>query len=50
VCARIIATYHPSAALRAPTPEMREQTYRTIVEDLRAAGAAADETPGRAPA
>jgi DNA polymerase len=48
--ARVIATYHPSAALRAPTPEMREQTYGTIVADLRAALAALDEGPGRAPA
>jgi len=41
--ARVIATYHPSAALRAPTHEMREQTYRTIVDDLRAAREAADD-------
>jgi uracil-DNA glycosylase family protein len=40
--ARVVATYHPSAALRAPTPEMREQTYRTIVEDLRTAREAAE--------
>jgi DNA polymerase len=34
---RLIATYHPSAALRAPTPEQRAQTYGTLVADLRAA-------------
>jgi DNA polymerase len=39
--ARVIATYHPSAALRAPTPELRAQTYATLVADLRAAQAAA---------
>jgi DNA polymerase len=38
---RVIATYHPSAALRAPTPELRAQTYATLVADLRAAQAAA---------
>jgi len=48
--ARVIATYHPSAALRAPTPEMREQTYRTIVEDLRAAREAAEGGPAHEPA
>jgi DNA polymerase len=46
--ATIVATYHPSAALRAPTPEMREQTYRAIVDDLRHAQAAAE--PGAGPA
>ena len=44
--ARVFATYHPSAALRAPTPELREETYRKLVDDLRAARTAA----GRAPA
>jgi DNA polymerase len=39
--ARVFATYHPSAALRAPTPELREETYRKLVEDLRAAREAA---------
>jgi uracil-DNA glycosylase family protein len=48
--ARVFATYHPSAALRAPTPEMREQTYRTIVEDLRAARDAAESGPKGEPA
>jgi DNA polymerase len=41
--ARVFATYHPSAALRAPTHELREQTYRTLVEDLGAARAFADK-------
>ena len=44
--ARIFATYHPSAALRAPTPELREQTYRMLVEDLRAAREAVGRSPG----
>jgi len=43
--ARVFATYHPSAALRAPTPELREQTYRMLVEDLRAAREAAGRGP-----
>jgi DNA polymerase len=43
--ARVFATYHPSAALRAPTPELREETYRKLVEDLRAARAAAGRAP-----
>jgi DNA polymerase len=41
--ARVFATFHPSAALRAPTHEMREQTYRTLVEDLTAARTFADQ-------
>ena len=43
--ARVFATYHPSAALRAPTPELREETYRMLVEDLRAARAASGRAP-----
>jgi len=43
--ARVFATYHPSAALRAPTPELREETYRKLVEDLRAARDAAGRAP-----
>jgi DNA polymerase len=39
---RVVATFHPSAALRAPTSELRAQTYGTIVADLRTALAAAD--------
>jgi DNA polymerase len=45
--ARVLATFHPSAALRAPTHEQREQTYRTLVHDLTAARAFSDE--GAAP-
>jgi len=29
-----MATLHPSAILRAPDPEMREQQYRDFVSDL----------------
>ena len=43
--AKVFATYHPSAALRAPTPELREKTYRKLVEDLRAARLAAGRAP-----
>jgi uracil-DNA glycosylase len=43
--ARVLATYHPSAALRAPTHELREQTYRMLVDDLRAAREAAGRGP-----
>jgi uracil-DNA glycosylase family protein len=39
--ARIFATYHPSAALRAPDDEAREKLMRTLVEDLRGAAAMA---------
>jgi len=45
--ARLFATYHPSAALRAPTPELREDIYRALVEDLRAAQAAVDSGPAQ---
>ena len=31
---RTMATMHPSAILRAPDPEMREQQYRDFVSDL----------------
>jgi DNA polymerase len=31
---RTMATLHPSAILRAPDPEMREQQYRDFVSDL----------------
>jgi len=37
--ARIVATYHPSAALRAVDEEARARLYRTIVADLRSASA-----------
>ncbi|BAO88533.1 UdgX family uracil-DNA binding protein [Caballeronia cordobensis] len=31
----IVATYHPSFALRAPDPETRERAYKAIVDALR---------------
>jgi DNA polymerase len=31
---RTLATYHPSAILRAPDPEMRESQYKEFVTDL----------------
>jgi DNA polymerase len=31
---RTMATLHPSAILRAPDPEIREQQYRDLVADL----------------
>lgn len=34
---RIVATYHPSFALRAPDPETRREVYAAIVDALRAA-------------
>ena len=33
----VFATFHPSAALRAPDPEAREKMYATILGDLRKA-------------
>ena len=39
--ARVVPTYHPSAALRVPDKEARAQMYATIVEDLKAAARAA---------
>jgi DNA polymerase len=30
----IVATFHPSAALRAPEEAQREATYRALVDDL----------------
>jgi DNA polymerase len=33
----IVATYHPSFALRAPDPETRERAYVAIVDALREA-------------
>ncbi len=42
--ARMVATYHPSAVLRAPDEARRDELYRTLVTDLRrAARMAADE-------
>jgi DNA polymerase len=33
----VVATYHPSFALRAPDPETRRRVYATIVESLQTA-------------
>ena len=41
--ALIVATYHPSAALRAPDDAAREKLMRTLVEDLRRAAKLARE-------
>jgi DNA polymerase len=41
--ARVVATYHPSAALRVPDKEARAQMYDTIVADLRKAAKLADK-------
>ena len=38
---RIIATYHPSAALRADSDESRQKIYGLLVRDLKKAAAAA---------
>ena len=35
--ARLVATYHPSAVLRAPDEAGRDELYRTLVTDLRRA-------------
>ena len=39
--ARLVATYHPSAALRAPDAARRHELYAIIVADLRKAKRAA---------
>ncbi|HEY4138667.1 MAG TPA: uracil-DNA glycosylase family protein, partial [Casimicrobiaceae bacterium] len=39
--ARIFATYHPSAALRAPDDDARERLMHALVDDLRRAAAMA---------
>jgi len=39
--ARIFATYHPSAALRAPDEAAREKLIRALVDDLKRAAATA---------
>jgi probable DNA metabolism protein len=36
---KTLATYHPSAVLRADTPAAQDQIYRTLVEDLKAVAA-----------
>jgi len=41
--AALIATYHPSALLRAIEPAQREKLYRVLVSDLRRARDAASE-------
>jgi DNA polymerase len=33
----VVATYHPSAVLRAPAPEQREQLRRVLLDDLKRA-------------
>ena len=46
--AALIATYHPSALLRAIEPEQRDKLYRLLVSDLRRAReAAAGKVPSR---
>ena len=40
----VIATYHPSALLRAPEASRRDELYRMLVADLRRAVKAARET------
>ena len=35
IAERVIATVHPSAILRAPDPQLRDQQYREFVDDLR---------------
>jgi DNA polymerase len=40
----IVATYHPSAALRAPTPELRAQIRGMLLADLVKARGLADKT------
>lgn len=41
--ARIVATYHPAAVLRAPDDETKEKMMRTLVDDLRRAAKLARE-------
>jgi len=42
----LVATYHPSAVLRADTPEARDETYNALTDDLKvAARHRPDETP-----
>lgn len=42
--ASIMATFHPSAALRAPEPARRAELYALIVEDLRKAAKLIEES------
>jgi uracil-DNA glycosylase len=39
--AQVVATYHPSAVLRAPDKATQAELYRTLVDDLRRADRAA---------
>jgi uracil-DNA glycosylase family 4 len=41
--ARIFATYHPSAVLRAPDADAKETLIRALVDDLKRAAALARE-------
>jgi DNA polymerase len=45
---QVIATYHPSAALRAPDAEARHATYAAIVDDLKLALQTAQRTASAA--
>ncbi|HYE24229.1 MAG TPA: UdgX family uracil-DNA binding protein [Clostridia bacterium] len=44
---KLIATFHPSAVLRASDDRAQQQIYRTLVEDLRAAAAVLASAPAR---
>ena len=39
VAGKTLATYHPSAVLRADSPAAQEQIYRILVDDLRTVAA-----------
>ena len=39
---RVVATYHPSAVLRAPDEDRRQELYDFLVADLRRAAKTAD--------
>ena len=46
----LVATYHPSAVLRADTPEGRDETYKALTDDLKvAAGHRTADTSAAAP-
>jgi uracil-DNA glycosylase len=38
IAARVIATLHPSAILRAPDADAREESFQLLVQDLKLAG------------
>ena len=44
----VMATFHPSAVLRAGDPEGSERTYRFLVEDLRRVRERLDSLPAPA--